>query len=95
MVVMFIIFTIGFFDNFIGLLFLAWVMDITPKRNIGSSTGFLQFLGHIGTIFTIFLSGLIIDQFQSYKPFFWILCAISLIGIMSIWSIKEIKKKIT
>jgi len=87
-----IIFLIGFFDNFIGPLFFAWVLDMVPGRHAGSGAGTLQFFGHIGTVLSIYFSGLIIDHFHSYRPFFVVLSLISIVGIISIWLIDEKKE---
>jgi sugar phosphate permease len=88
-----LIITIGFFDNFIGPLFFAWVLDMVPQCHAGSGAGVLQFFGHIGTVLSIYVSGLVIDSFQSYRFFFLILAMVSLAGILSIWMIDESKEK--
>jgi sugar phosphate permease len=80
---------IGFFDNLIGPLFFAWMLDLVPYNRSGSGAGALQFFGHIGTIFSIYFSGIIVDIFQSYRPFFMILCGVSILGTISICLISE------
>ena len=84
---------IGFFDNLIGPLFFAWMLDLVPKNKSGSGAGVLQFFGHIGTILSIYFSGLAVDFFHSYRPFFMIMSAISILGIISIWLIAESEEK--
>ncbi|MBT6339477.1 MAG: MFS transporter [Desulfobacula sp.] len=84
---------IGFFDNLIGLLFFAWMLDLVPKKNSGSGAGALQFFGHMGTTLSIFFSGIAVDLFHSYRPFFMILSVISILGIISIWFIAESGEK--
>ena len=88
-----LIFIIGFFDNFVGPLFFAWVLDMVPDRHAGSGAGTLQFFGHIGTVLSIYISGLIIDGFHSYRPFFLVLSVVSLTGVIAIWMIDEPKEK--
>jgi sugar phosphate permease len=83
------IITIGFFDNLIGPLFFAWMLDLVPYSRSGSGAGALQFFGHIGTVLSIYFSGIAVDFFQSYRPFFMIMSAISIIGIISISLISE------
>ena len=80
---------IGFFDNLIGPLFFAWMLDLVPYNRSGSGAGALQFFGHIGTTFSIYFSGIIVDIFQSYRPFFMILCGVSILGTISICLISE------
>lgn len=84
---------IGFFDNLIGLLFFAWMLDMVPYNHSGSGAGALQFFGHTGTVCSIYFSGIILDVFHSYRPVFMILSAISILGIISIWVISESGKK--
>lgn len=83
------IITIGFFDNLIGPLFFAWMLDLVPYHLSGSGAGALQFIGHVGTVFAIYFSGIAVDFFQSYRPFFLILSVLSIIGIISISLISE------
>jgi len=80
---------IGFFDNLIGLLFFAWMLDLVPNNRSGSGAGALQFFGHMGTVLSIYFSGIAVDLFQSYRPFFMILSGISILGIISIGLICE------
>ncbi|MCP4021387.1 MAG: MFS transporter [Desulfobacteraceae bacterium] len=80
---------IGFFDNLIGPLFFAWMLDLVPNNRSGSGAGALQFFGHTGTILSIYFSGIIVDVFQSYRPFFMILCGISILGTISVCLISE------
>jgi len=89
----FFMISIGFFDNLIGLLFFAWMLDLVPKNSIGSGAGALQFFGHMGTTLSIYFSGIAVDFFHSYRPFFMILSAISILGIISIWLIPESGEK--
>jgi len=84
---------IGFFDNLIGLLFFAWMLDLVPDGSSGSGAGALQFFGHIGTVLSIYFSGLAVDFFHSYRPFFMILSAIAVLGIISVCLISESGKK--
>lgn len=84
---------IGFFDNLIGPLFFAWMLDMVPYNHSGSGAGALQFFGHTGTVCSIYFSGIILDVFHSYRPVFMILSAISILGIMSIWVISESGKQ--
>lgn len=84
---------IGFFDNLIGPLFFAWMLDMVPYNHSGSGAGALQFFGHTGTVCSIYFSGIILDVFHSYRPVFMILSAISILGIISIWVISESGKK--
>ena len=84
---------IGFFDNLIGPLFFAWMLDMVPYNRSGSGAGALQFFGHTGTVCSIYFSGIILDVFHSYRPVFMILSAISILGIMSIWVISESGKQ--
>jgi ACS family glucarate transporter-like MFS transporter len=84
---------IGFFDNLIGPLFFAWMLDLAPKNKSGSGAGALQFFGHIGTILSIYFSGIAVDFFHSYRPFFMIMSAISILGIISVWLIPESGEK--
>lgn len=84
---------IGFFDNLIGPLFFAWMLDMVPYNRSGSGAGALQFFGHTGTVCSIYFSGIILDVFHSYRPVFMILSAISILGIISIWVISESGKK--
>jgi sugar phosphate permease len=84
---------IGFFDNLIGPLFFAWMLDLVPYVHSGSGAGALQFFGHIGTVLSIYFSGVAVDVFQSYRPFFMILSAVSMLGIISIWLISESGEK--
>ncbi len=86
---------IGFFDNLIGPLFFAWMLDLVPNNRGGSGAGALQFFGHTGTILSIYFSGIIVDVFQSYRPFFMILCGISILGTISICLISECGEKNT
>jgi len=83
------IITIGFFDNLVGPLFFAWMLDLVPYNHSGSGAGALQFFGHIGTVLAIYFSGIVVDLFQSYRPFFMILAVLSVIGIISISMISE------
>jgi len=83
------IITIGFFDNLVGPLFFAWMLDLVPHSRSGSGAGALQFVGHIGTVLSIYFSGIVVDFFQSYRPFFMILSVVSIIGIISISLISE------
>ncbi len=87
------IITIGFFDNLIGPLFFAWMLDLVPYNRSGSGAGALQFLGHTGTVLAIYFSGIVVDFFHSYRPFFMILSVISIMGIVSIWLISESGEK--
>jgi sugar phosphate permease len=80
---------IGFFDNLIGPLFFAWMLDLVPNSRSGSGAGALQFFGHIGTTLSIYFSGIIVDIFQSYRPFFMILFGVSILGTISIGLISE------
>ena len=89
----YLIILIGFFDNLIGLLFFAWMLDLVPKNSSGSGAGALQFFGHTGTILSIYFSGITVDFFHSYRPLFMILSAISILGIISIWLIPESGEK--
>jgi len=89
----YIIIIIGFFDNLIGPLFFAWMLDLVPYNHSGSGAGALQFFGHTGTILSIYFSGIAVDAFHSYRPFFMILSAISILGIVSIWLISESEEK--
>jgi sugar phosphate permease len=84
---------IGFFDNLIGPLFFAWMLDMVPYNHSGSGAGALQFFGHTGTVCSIYFSGIILDVFHSYRPVFMILSAISILGIISIWLISESGEK--
>jgi len=83
------IITIGFFDNLIGPLFFAWMLDLVPYNRSGSGAGVLQFLGHIGTVFAIYFSGIAVDVFHSYRPFFMILSVISGLGLVLVAFISE------
>jgi len=83
------IISIGFFDNLIGLLFFAWMLDLVPNNSSGSGAGALQFFGHMGTVLSIYFSGVAMDFFHSYRPVFMILSAISILGILSIMMIIE------
>jgi len=89
----YIIILIGFFDNLIGPLFFAWMLDLIPTNRSGSGAGVLQFFGHIGTVLSIYFSGIIVDIFQSYRPFFMILSIVSIMGIISICLISESGEK--
>jgi OPA family glycerol-3-phosphate transporter-like MFS transporter len=89
----YLIITIGFFDNLIGPLFFAWMLDMVPYNRTGTGAGMLQFLGHIGTVLSIYFSGIAVDVFQSYRPFFMILSVISVLGIISIVLISESGEK--
>ncbi|MCP4680836.1 MAG: MFS transporter [Desulfobacterales bacterium] len=80
---------IGFFDNLIGPLFFAWMLDLVPYNRSGSGAGALQFFGHTGTILSIYFSGIIVDLFHSFRPFFMVLSVISVLGIISVWLISE------
>jgi len=90
---MYLIITIGFFDNLIGPLFFAWMLDLVPCNRTGSGAGVLQFIGHTGTILAVYFSGIAIDAFQSYRPFFMILSVFSILGIISILLISESGEK--
>ena len=87
------IITIGFFDNLIGPLFFAWMLDLVQYNRSGSGAGALQFLGHTGTVLAIYFSGIVVDFFHSYRPFFMILSVISIMGIVSIWLVSESGEK--
>ncbi|WP_457552746.1 MFS transporter [Desulfobacula sp.] len=87
------IIVIGFFDNLIGLLFFAWMLDMVPKKSSGSGAGALQFFGHMGTVLAIYFSGVAMDSFHSYRPVFIILCGISILGIISVLMISESREK--
>lgn len=80
---------IGFFDNLIGPLFFAWMLDLVPYNRSGSGAGALQFFGHTGTILSIYFSGIIVDFFHSFRPFFMVLSGISILGLISVWLISE------
>ncbi len=85
----YLIIAIGFFDNLIGPLFFAWMLDLVPYNRSGTGAGLLQFLGHIGTVLSIYFSGIAVDFFQSYRPFFMILSVISILGIISVILVSE------
>jgi len=89
----YLIITIGFFDNLIGPLFFAWMLDLVPCNRTGSGAGVLQFIGHTGTVLSVYFSGIAIDAFQSYRPFFMILSVFSILGIISILLISESGEK--
>lgn len=89
----YIIIIIGFFDNLIGPLFFAWMLDLVPYNHSGRGAGALQFFGHTGTILSIYFSGIAVDAFHSYRPIFMILSVISILGIISIGLISESKGK--
>jgi sugar phosphate permease len=84
---------IGFFDNLIGPLFFAWMLDLVPDNRSGSGAGALQFFGHIGTVLSIYFSGIIVDIFHSFRPFFMVLCIVSVLGMISICLISESGEK--
>lgn len=88
----YLIILIGFFDNLIGPLFFAWMLDLVPYDRSGSGAGALQFFGHIGTVLAVYFSGIIMDIFNSYRPVFMILSGISILGIISILLISESRK---
>jgi sugar phosphate permease len=85
----YLIVTIGFFDNLIGPLFFAWMLDLVPYNRSGSGAGALQFLGHMGTVLAIYFSGIAVDIFHSYRPFFMILSILSCLGLIFVWFISE------
>jgi len=85
----YLIVTIGFFDNLIGPLFFAWMLDLVPYNRSGTGAGALQFLGHMGTVLAIYFSGIAVDIFHSYRPFFMILSILSCLGLIFVWFISE------
>lgn len=84
---------IGFFDNLIGPVFFAWMLDLVPYNRSGTGAGVLQFLGHIGTMLSIYFSGIIVDIFHSFRPFFMALCVVLILGMISICLISESGEK--
>jgi NNP family nitrate/nitrite transporter-like MFS transporter len=82
---------VGFFDQLIGTLFFALELDILPSEIAGIGAGFVDAGGHLGSMSAMFISGLLVDLFNSYKPMFLALSILSGIAIVAVFRIHERK----
>jgi len=82
---------VGFFEQLIAPLFFALELDLLPSELTGAGAGFLEAGGHLGSIIAMFLSGLIVDQFHSYKPVFLVLSLLACTGIVTVLLVGESK----
>ena len=88
---MFLIVSVGFFEQLIAPLFFALELDLIPPELAGTGAGFLEAGGHLGSMCAMFFSGLLVDVFGSYNPVFLVLGIVAAIGVAIILSIRESK----
>jgi sugar phosphate permease len=82
---------VGFFDQLIGTLFFALELDMLPSELAGTGAGFVDAGGHMGSMSAMFISGLLVDLFSSYKPMFFALSILACIAIVAVLCIRESK----
>ena len=82
---------VAFFDQLIQSLFFALELDILPSELTGTGAGFIEAGGHLGSVAAMFLTGLFVDLFGSYKAVFLFLTFLAAIGIVVAISIREDK----
>lgn len=83
---------VGFFDQLIGTLFFALELDMLPSELAGTGAGFVDAGGHLGSMSAMFISGLLVDLFSSYKPMFF---ALSILGCIAIFAVLHIRERKT
>jgi len=83
----------GFFDQLLETLFLALILDILPSDLAGAGAGLLNTGGHLGSIATMFLSGVLVDVLGSYSPVFLVLSILSAMGIAAVLFVREKKTR--
>jgi sugar phosphate permease len=82
---------VGFFDQLIGTIFFALELDMLPSELAGTGAGFVDAGGHLGSMSAMFISGLLVDLFSSYKPMFFAMSILACIAIVAVLRIREIK----
>jgi sugar phosphate permease len=82
---------VGFFDQLIGTLFFALELDMLPSELAGTGAGFVDAGGHLGSMSAMFISGLLVDLFSSYKPMFFALSILAFTAIVAVLRIRERK----
>ena len=82
---------VGFFDQLIGTLFFALELDMLPSELAGIGAGFIDAGGHLGSMSAMFISGLLVDLFGSYKPMFLALSILGCIALVAVFRIYEKK----
>ena len=82
---------VGFFDQLIGTLFFALELDMLPSELAGTGAGFVDAGGHLGSMSAMFISGLLVDLFSSYKPMFFALSILAFTAIIAVLHIRERK----
>ncbi len=88
---MVLIISVGFFDQLIGTLFFALVLDIIPKESTGTAASTMNAIGHVGSTAAMFFSGFLVDMFHTYKPVFMALSFIACVGILATLFTRERK----
>jgi len=82
---------VGFFDQLICTLFFALELDMLPSELAGTGAGFVDAGGHLGSMSAMFISGLLVDLFSSYKPMFFALSILACIAVVAVLRIRERK----
>lgn len=82
---------VGFFDQLICTLFFALELDMLPSELAGTGAGFVDAGGHLGSMSAMFISGLLVDLFSSYKPMFFALSILAFTAIVAVLRIRERK----
>ncbi len=88
---MILIVSVGFSEQLIAPLLFALELDLLPSELAGTGAGFLEAGGHLGSMAAMFISGLLVDLFSSYKPMFFALSILGCIAIVAVLRIRERK----
>ncbi len=87
--VIFLIVSVGVFDQLVVTLFFAFLLDILPEEVTATGASTLNALGHVGSTSAVFCAGLLVDQFHSFRPVFLTLSFVACVGFVAVWLIQE------
>ena len=79
---------VGFFEQLIAPQFFALELDLIPPELAGTGAGFLEAGGHLGSMCAMFLFGVIVDLFSSYRPAFMTLSVVAATGLVTVFCIR-------
>ncbi|MEW6261774.1 MAG: MFS transporter [Thermodesulfobacteriota bacterium] len=80
---------IGLCDQLMGALFFVILLDSLPPDLAGTGAGLMNACGQLGSMASMFFSGLLMDVFHGYGPVFLSLSLVALIGLVMVGLVRE------
>jgi ACS family hexuronate transporter-like MFS transporter len=81
-------FSIGTFaHNSLSATTLTLPADLFPKRAVASANGLAGGIGYLGSTLFMALIGWILTHYHVYRPVFWTVAFLDIVGVMFLWSL--------